>query len=105
MYGANLQKLGLDGNRSRQSGSAGGTAGSTTIDALEYRIDDSHANPRALWQQMGSPGVASITPAQIAALKNASLVVPTKLTATVGAGGAVELSMEMPPNCAAVLAF
>jgi hypothetical protein len=68
------------------------------------KIDDTHANPRALWQAMGSPPVASITPAQIQALKNASLVVPTKLAAA-SVGGVVELNVTMLPNSAVVLGF
>ncbi|KJE98452.1 hypothetical protein CAOG_010252, partial [Capsaspora owczarzaki ATCC 30864] len=40
------------------------------VNSLYYLIDDTHVNPRAVWEAMGSPTYP--TPAQIVALHEAS---------------------------------
>ena len=66
-----------------------------------YRIDTSHANAIATWQTQGSPPKPSA--AQIAALVEASKVVPASVTAVAAGGGSVDVVMA--PNSAVVLVF
>ena len=76
----------------------GKVKGGTSV--AEYRIDTSHANAIATWQTQGSPPKPSA--AQVAALVEASKVVPTSSAVTAG-GGSVDVAMS--PNSAVVLVF
>ena len=68
------------------------------ITATEYRIDNTHANPRVAWATMGSPAVPST--AQIEALVAASEVKPTAVPVSGGAA-----TIDMPANSAVLLVF
>ena len=75
--------------------------------ATEYRIDTTHANPRAAWYAMGSPAVPSET--QIAALIAASEVKPAPLAivydAASSGGGQQRVTVEMEANSAVMVLF
>lgn len=66
--------------------------------AVQYRVDNDHANPRAAWKTMGSPAKPSAS--QIKDLIEASEAVGT---ATKVANGSC--TVVLPPNSAVVLVF
>ena len=79
----------------------------------EYRIDESHANPLAAWEAMGSPDEP--TAEQLKQLIDASVVHPEPLALhreavqggphREGARAATVATVTMPPNSAVVLVF
>ena len=75
-----------------------GAGGAAPTKAMEYRIDEEHANPLAAWQAMGSPDEP--TQDQLDQLVKASVVKPTELEVTDGA-----VTLTMPPNSAVVVEF
>ena len=68
----------------------------TIHSARLHRIDDSHANPRAVWVEMGSPAVPN--QAQLEVLKKASEVPTEPLEAKAG-----RWELAVPPNAAYVV--
>lgn len=74
--------------------------------ATEYRIDATHANPRAAWVEMGSPAVPSEV--QVATLVAASEVTAAPLAIIRGAssgGGQQQVTVEMQANSAVMVLF
>ena len=68
----------------------------TTVTATEYRIDVDSANPKRVWETMGSPKKPDSD--QIKTLIAASKVVPTTVEAEAGV-----FQVHMSPNSAVVL--
>jgi xylan 1,4-beta-xylosidase len=68
------------------------------INALVYRVDETHANAWAEWKRMGSPGRAHVNASVIAALNASSVLVgePQECRVGAGANASVELSVSMP---------
>ena len=75
-----------------------GAGGAAPTKAMEYRIDEGHANPLAAWQAMGSPDEP--TQDQLDKLVAASVVKPAELEVADGA-----ITLTMPPNSAVVVEF
>jgi xylan 1,4-beta-xylosidase len=68
--------------------------------ALLSRIDDTHANPQAEWQRLGSPEYPH--PHQVDALELASTVVPERIEVQADADG-VRFSLPLPANAMALV--
>jgi xylan 1,4-beta-xylosidase len=68
--------------------------------ALLSRIDDTHANPQADWQRMGSPEYPH--PRQVEALELASTVTPERLEIASG-GDSATFTLPLPANAMALV--
>jgi xylan 1,4-beta-xylosidase len=74
--------------------------GASVRGALVRRIDADHANPKAVWQQIGAPTYP--TADQVALLEAAS-VPGTRAQPWTHAGGAVEIALDLPPHAVAAV--
>jgi xylan 1,4-beta-xylosidase len=70
--------------------------------AVAY-IDSAHANPRALWESLGSPMYP--TAAQIALMKAASMVVEESVPVTVLSPTTVGIALDLEPYAVAFIHF
>ena len=67
------------------------------------RIDDSHANPIALWEQMGSPMYP--TKGQIEALKKSSEMKVERMSLTVVNDSSIQFNIKLTPEAVASIVF
>lgn len=68
--------------------------------AFISRVDDKHANPRRVWEQMGSPTYPST--AELEILSEASRVIPEKQSFA-WTDGSVTFEIDLPPNSVAAI--
>lgn len=73
---------------------------SDSVKVNMYRIDETHANAREVWEEMGEP--TYVDKRQLTKLNRASEIQP-ELTEIISREGSVEISVELPPYSVAYL--
>ena len=67
---------------------------SNNYNATVYRIDSEHCNPGKVWQNLGSPTYPTVE--QLAAINNASKVVPESIDINTNGKNSIDFQIDMP---------